>query len=289
MKTKKTILIFLLILLIILGMFFYFNTSKCKTSFKKINSFKEVENIFKSADKNTLIIFDVDDTLIIPKSTLMRSQTAKKYLQEIQNIFADGFKDKIKDADKFLVKWLETETPLVIEPEIVSIIKSLQDKEVKVLALTSLSTGSHFTIKYLPKWRFDKLKEVGIDFSFVNIPDKEFTELKKNNDTYPVLYKGILATNQESKGKVLGAFLNYTNFKPNKIIFFDDNKNRIDEILEECCIRNIPAEGYQYLAEENLPVNLNADIAKYQLNYLIKNNIWLSDEEAAEKVIKKKK
>jgi hypothetical protein len=217
----------------------------------------------------------------------MRNQIKEKHQHWLNSLVEDTFKSATKPVDEYFVHWMIKEVPLIIEQSIVSTIKSLQNRGVKVLALTNLSTGLFSKIKSLPEWRYKKLKILDIDFHRVHLPDIEFTQLPKNNGTYPVLYHGILATNHESKGRVLGAFLDYMHWKPSKIIFFDDAKKRIDEVAQACCERNIPFIGYQYLGAEYIIHELNPEVAKLQFKYLIDNEDWLSDEEAS--IILKKK
>lgn len=169
------------------------------------------------------------------------------------------------------------EIPLVIEPSIVATIQSLQDRGIKVLALTDLLTGSQDQISFLPEWRSAKLQEVGINFSKANIPDKVFSQLPERDGTHPMLYRGILCTNHESKGIVLGAFLDYMDWKPSHVIFFDDTLSRVDEVAQEMCKRDIRFSGYNYLGAEYVPGELEKDVAILQFQYLAEYETWLSD------------
>ncbi len=149
------------------------------------------------------------------------------------------------------------------------------------MSLTALKTGSSFTIPSLPEWRFNKLKELGIDFSKANFPDMIFNVLPQDDDgSYPLLYHGILCTSTSSKGHVLVAFLDRAKWKPDLVIFFDDSMKRVEQVAEEMHKRGIPFQGYQYNGAEFMPGELDKKVAEFQLKYLVEHEEWLSEEEA---------
>ena len=53
---------------------------------QKINSFEDV-NILKIIDKNTLVVFDIDSVLIIPKEPRLHPLIFKKYLFVVDNLY----------------------------------------------------------------------------------------------------------------------------------------------------------------------------------------------------------
>lgn len=282
MIKKKFILASAIVAIAATG-YLYFNFDQCNLNqIKVINSYNEVMDILNHVDANTLILFDVDETLIIPRSVSMRTKTKEQHADWLRDTLRKFFKNAPNAEDYYFYDWEISEKPLVIEPIIVDIIKSMQNKNVKVLALTNLPTGSRGRIEFLPQWRFNKLAEVGIDFSKTKFEDTTFTQLPKNDNNYPILYKGILATNRESKGSVLAAFLDYTKWKPNHIIFFDDSLKRVKEVAQEACKRKIKFNGYQYLGAEHIPGELDKNVAQLQFKHLLTNEKWLSDEQARE-------
>ena len=280
---KKRVIFLTSIALSLLALTIYFN--RCTFSqVKTIDSFAQASTVLLAADKNTLVLFDVDETLIIPASVTMRTKTKEQHQQWLKQTLDSMIKSLPKPEDYYFDNWAITETPLVIEPSIIATIKSLQDRGVKVLALTNLSTGSRYQIQSLPEWRFAKLHDVGIDFSKVSIPDTIFTDLPIKNGTYPVLSHGILATNQESKGLVLGAFLDYIKWKPKHVIFFDDSLKRVNEVAQEMCRRNISFTGYHYQGADYVPGDLDKEVAAFQFKYLFEHERWLNDAQVREQL-----
>ena len=132
------------------------------SSIKKIDSFAQASDVLNKADKNTLVLFDVDDTLIEPASVLFRPKTIENeaYRPWMVELTSRVYGNAPNPEAYYWSIWKVKEVPLLIEPKIVEIIRSLQDRGVKVMALTALKTGISFTIPLLPEWRFNKLKEL---------------------------------------------------------------------------------------------------------------------------------
>lgn len=252
---------------------------------QQIDSFTQAADALNAADKNTLVLFDVDDTLIEPASMLFRPQTIENeaYRPWIKELVTTVYVSSNKpEAENYYGSiWKVQEALLLIEPEIVKTIVTMQNRGVTVMALTALRTGAYFTIPSLPEWRFNQLKDLGINFSRANFPDMVFNELPKGDDgNYPVLYHGILCTSTSSKGAVLGAFLDRTNWKPDLVIFLDDSMKRVEQVAAEMRKRGIPFQGYQYMGAEFLPGELDKEVAEFQLKYLVEHEEWLSEDEA---------
>ena len=181
-----------------------------------IDSFAQAEELLLATDEQTLVLFDVDDTLTVSAVPIFW----RKFKSEFKRLVKNVFKQSEKPYEHYASITKAQEIPQLIELEIVDIIADLQVRKIPTLALTALSTGSFFSIPSMPLWRYEKLRAVGIDFKPVKIPNITFTELPQKSGNYPVLYHGILCTNGVSKGKVVGAFLDRTHFVPKRVIFF---------------------------------------------------------------------
>jgi hypothetical protein len=266
--------------------FFYVYQSQLLTTvntIKSIDSFTEATAVLNATDKNSLVLFDVDDTLIEPSSVLFRSNIKNKDEGSwIGELFSSAIANARYSVDHYLSILQSQEVPLLIEPVIVQTIACLQNRGVTVLALTGTWTGAYFTILSVPEWRFNKLKELGIDFSKANFPDMTFDELPQEEGHFPMLYHGVLCTIQVSKGQVLGAFLDRTALKPDKVIFFDDSKERVESVSQEMKKRAIPFYGFQYNGARLLPGELDKEVATLQMKHLVEYEEWLSEDVARE-------
>lgn len=189
----------------------------------EINSLSQALGTLHYLNNKSLVLFDIDKTLVT--------------------------KNRGYDLDSPLVK--------AVEPITAQVIKEMQERGIKVMALTrgtnpiipiQYKTGKHGIIESAQDWRYAKLLLIGIDFS-TSFPVGKivFQQLPiLRGKTHPMFYKGILFSAGNDKGVVLGTFLDYIQWKPSKIVFFDDKKEHLDTVGTEMKKRNIPYQGYWY-------------------------------------------
>lgn len=245
--------------------------------FKHIDTYREVQSVFDACDKNTLITFDVDDTLVTPRDVILRNIEQPflfKMWMKIKNLFRD--EKKLEHARSII--WQQSKC-FVFDPDIVHIIQQLRRQGCMVIALTSMLGGSFGVIKSMAELRAQMLKNLGIDFSG-QFQDVHFTDLPARNGQYSVLYKGILCANPASKGAALHAFLNHFHLKPARIVSFDDSCHALASLAHECTKKGITFTGYQILGASKLPEKWSTRRALLQDNSLMKHGRWLSDKEA---------
>jgi len=275
-KIKKFIYFFFIICFIFV---FCFLVKNNKNHFQQIDSYRSVKNVFDVCGQNILVTFDVDDTLITTSNYLANDLD---YSTWFKICVAFKYPELLFNKEKF--EWLyglvcKEANRFVFDPDIVSFISQIQRQGCKVVALTSMESGALGVIESMPKWRANMLKDFGIDFGeqFQNI---SFTTLSLHRGSYPCIYNGILCANQEAKGKVLGAFLDYFQLKPVKIISFDDQERALNSIKSECEKRKINFTGYQVLGAKKLHNSWNMKKAFKQLDFVMQKGQLLSNEQA---------
>jgi len=254
----------------------FFAKHSCK-HFQQFEHYRELQNVFDGCDKQTLITFDVDDTLITAKDVManfeipfwFKIRMAFKYPTLLSHARQDWFASIIVQQAEFFV----------FDPDVVIYIQQLRRRGCPVLALTSMDSGEYGVVKSMPEWRANMLYSFGIDLN-VQFQDTLFKNLFEYRGDYPCLYKGILCANQQPKGLVLGAFLDYSHLKPARIISFDDDACALDSIARECQKRSIAFTGYQCLGAKKFAGEWNNRRALLQLDYVMQHAKWLSDKEA---------
>ncbi len=250
-------------------------------NFQQLDSYKAAQQLLEDCDKRTLITFDIDETLITSRDVLpafcygrlpftLRLIAAFKYPSLLFNT------NKLEWCTSTMNKQTE---PFVFDSDIVHIIRQLNLKGCAPIALTFAGSGSYGIIKNFPEWRTTILKNFGFDFSD-QFHDTTFTSLPMYRGTHPVLHKGILFTNCTDKGLTLAAFLEHYNLKPARIISFDDSYTFLTSIARACSYKKIPFTGYQVLGAKKLLGTWNMRRALLQIDYVMKHERWLSDQEA---------
>jgi len=239
-----------------------------------INSYEQALPELQNIDSQTLVLFDVDDTLITSQDALARTSNFPWNFK--LSLFTNyPWLINSKNFEMIWSKMWQQAPRVLIEPDIVSYIHDMQDKHAIVLALTSMESGSYGVIKNMPEWRYAMLKNMGIVFSKQHA-NTTFTKLPTYRNHHPVLYNGILCANQQNKGLVLDAFLIYCECKPSKIISFDDDINALKAIGKTCKKYAVSFVLFHYKSNK-LPNTWSSQKALQQFKYLIDENRWVHD------------
>jgi len=241
----------------------------------KFSSYRQLENLPKLCDQNTLVIFDVDDTMTTYTDVTQdpRWEPWFEIRAKADHLYTGP------DKDKLLWSMLVRQTHYYLfDPDVIAFIRQLQRKQCMVVALTALHSGRYGVIEDLAAWRADGLAELGIHF-FGQFDDKTFTTLPQNRGTYPCLHHGILFANGVAKGKVLEAFLDTYKLQPSRVILFDDSTNEHRSIASECARRNIPFTGYQVMGAKRSKIVTAATTTRElpQISFLTRYARWLQE------------
>lgn len=257
-----------------------------KTRIQEIESFDQASTILNTADKNSLVIFGVKNTLIYPAETINQtwfeqSTRGQRFFEKLEENTATKA-DPQAYTDMVLSKMHFADKMHAVELQIKTIVQKLQDRGVKTIAITSCSTGSVGIITSMQSWLFEKLAQLSINFSTSFNPQE--IELNKITtlDSKPLFYKGILLTDFIDRGIALGAFLDTIKYKPDQIIFFDNDQQNIESIKNEAKKRGIPFHGFIYKAAAKLPKQYDSAIIDLQCKYIIEHDEYITEQQARE-------
>ena len=229
-------------------------------SIQQIHTIQEAEVYFHLGDARTLGVFDIDETLLVPKDPACQKPNLRKHaliIQKIKGQLPLEYQDLISNLILFA-----THSQL-IEPKSSLLIQNLQKKGIRLIALTAAMTRK-FEDGYLPEARYMELKDNGIDFSLA-FPELEYaclTDLKACAKGHPTFYRGILCSNGDhqrqkdatAKGEALCEFLKRTSWMPTRIIFIDDKLYNLEE-MERTLKKfdeDIVYQGLHYVGAQSL-------------------------------------
>lgn len=263
-------------------LFFSFYLKEPSSKIITTSRFETIEKYLKDVDKDTLIIFDVDDVLITQSDHIFlasRREYFKNIVKELRNRYS-------KEDFETLISIIMLESPVqILEPKIVPFIDALQSKNVRVIALTALSTKSFKNNLTFIDWRINELKSMGISFRdcWSHIHPKEFLNFEVNHP--PAFKDGILFSSGVPKEKVLHAFLQDIHLSPKKIIFIDDNRENIEAMKKYCNDSEIPYLGFEFTAAQELsPEFFDKIRAELQVYVLEHELTWLNDDKATQRL-----
>lgn len=226
--------------------------------------FKE---ILQHAQPNTLVLLDIDDTILVPKQTLGSDVWfTYRFKHHLQNY------EREQAFDKALAEW-EAVRHLsemeIVENGTVEVIRELQNKNITVMCLTTQGLA-------LATRTVNQLLSLGVD-PLLTAPSKDDHYFI---NSHGVLYRhGVLFTSGTPKGTALTKLLEIIDFKPKHVVFINDKLTHLKDLESGLLTENIPFTGLRYSYSDERVKNFDPRIADIQWNCSSFGKI-LSDEEA---------
>lgn len=281
MKKESKFFIF-----IVLFCFYALSANAEITEVFNLDVFKEKTSLLND---QSLVIFDVDETLITPKEAFFRVSKAKLPLdyQLLREYFGDLrtlLKEEILKGWKevWISKMLVHKQFQLMDIELPVIIQKLQNRSIPTIALTQIKSGCFGVIPSIEDWRSHQLKEFNIDFSQDSSLYGPLSFTLEGSQ--PSFKHGILFTDKSSKGEVLALWLEAVKWKPTLIVFIDDYLPNLQSVEALAFELRIPFIGFHYLEKELTPWELDEKLISYQIRYLAENGVWLNEDEASERL-----
>ncbi len=215
-------------------------------------------------DADTLILLDIDDTLLIPEQTL-GSDVWFQYQYQLNE-------DKADPLDATLAQWeaiRHLSRMKTVEKDTAAVVSDLQNEKYCIMGLTTQGLA-------LATRTVQQLLENGIDL-IKTAPSQEDIYLMNERG---VLYRhGILFTSGTPKGPALEKLLKATDLHPKKIVFINDKKSHLLDVAKSAQKLNIEFIGLRYSCSDERVAHFSPEIADVQFQYSTFSHL-LSDEEA---------
>ncbi len=234
----------------------------------------------------TLVVFDVDYTLIKPSSLMFASW--EEGGQKIKALAPSNNKDK----QNFLISKFMAHDPYIpVEEKTLSLIRSLQAKNIRTIALTGATAGPYGCIESMMQWRLAQFNRLGISFTYAFPQIKEILQFHCHNHgpltivldapPYPaVFYNGVIFSGYYDKGESLEQFLALAQWTPQRIIFADDLDIFVHSVEAMCRRKNIDFLGIHYHGAEQGHAQTDPLLSAFQLQHLAEHEEWLNDTAA---------
>ena len=283
MKQKNFFLIGTLITSGFLAVLFF---RPVPSSIQSINSFSEIS--WEKVGKKTLVIFDIDDVLVMASDRIYQPSPCNESLKKkILDSLGSKYGITKYSTPQRMSIYLQQGKKKLVEPAILEIIRSLQGRAVKIIGLSNSPGGPFGYIEKMEDWRINNLKSLGVDFSSA-FPENPFLRFVRpdflgKNGEYALFKDGVILTNGFKKSCVLSAFLEDISWEPEEIVFVDDFLEYLQDLQEFARKKRIGFAGYHYHGASIQSEKADEEVAKRQIVHMIEQGCWLSDEEAQEK------
>lgn len=208
-------------------MLYLLEFSRGKMSIKnpKIVSVSSLREIVFGAKNSSLLVLDIDNTIVFSKSYIGSVQWEKKLIEQFLN---DGL--SLEEAlHKAQTLWVDAQRKTQV-----------QASEKDITSIFSDTYNSLGCTARPPKL---------IDVTIKQLKNAGFS-LKENTASYPILskayhHKGIIFCGNVSKGKALLEFFNNTSW-PSQIIMIDDHLHHLEEVCLLARKNSLPFQGFLY-------------------------------------------
>ena len=244
-----------------------------------------IEQAFAGATPSTLVLVDIDNTIIEPRANMFRAGSA-------DGKFIDNLKRQryaIKNWDELLANFRLSRKMLLVHKKWPTIINELKARNVPVYALTQLDHGPAGRIPRTAAWRYKELAHFGIKFTatYTGFEEKELIPAtghisEAGYSESAIFYRGFFMNGYFSKGAVVEKII--AELKPTNIIFVDDRADHVASVAEACAKTKTPYIGIIYRGTELIKGKPNPKIIAYQREQFLKYKEWVDDEEAAKRL-----
>jgi len=214
-----------------------------------------------TGNKNILVVFDIDNTLLAMEQGLGSDQWYEwqKHLSEQDqcNPRNVGERFAVQGALYFVSAMRLTQDDGAAQ------VKAIQDQGVAVIALTSRGMGYQLQT-------FRELRRNNLNFSYSAIGSEGgFNEpfIPVTNGRLSLYQDGVFLTSGQHKGHMLYALLEKTGTPlPGVIVMTDDKQENLDAIKETFSALNIPVRAWRYTGEDQNVREFNPEQADAQWN-----------------------
>lgn len=238
-----------------------------------------IQDVNQHVDQGTLVVFDIDNTLMECSQTLGSDQW---FCAQISHLEKEGWNHQ-QALVHVLDIWtkIQQQTGLrLVEAHAAQVVHNLQQAGYPVIALTTRSMNvAEATKKNLYASGIDLRPTAPIKENVILEHDEEKTEYQE----------GILFTNNGHKGKALWAYLQQAGINPRKIVFINDKHSHLLPVEEIANLKGVEFIGLRYGGADARVRSFRKEIADIQHEFYGKiltdeaaEAIWLSRQPSKE-------
>lgn len=228
----------------------------------------------KSMPDDALVIFNVENVLLMHKDAVLNS----KYKPWIKEWFNREAPKIDQNTVKSLLGIVDCEAEMILVNNSIPSIVNESKQQSTVIALCKLCCDPENSAFQKQPISLLKNFEINLEEPF---PEAAGWHLDESRTTYS---DGIIQTQAPLKGPILKAFLQHLNWTPKALLFIDGRKEQCESIVTTAKELRIPILCIHY-TEAMDHTHLNPTIANLQLQTLVKEQRWINDETAQQKLL----
>ncbi len=199
-----------------------------------IRECSSIQEVVSEIQPGSLVIFDLDNTLMRPCQTLGSDEWTQYYVSKLVDT-GKGEAEALEEAIGLLHAVYAVTKVQPMEETTAAVISSLQHQNIPIVAVTSRSSRvASITIR--------QLASIGINLS-LTAPSQAYFPLVDTKEA--VFDNGIVFTTGKSKKSALLALFKQLSWMPKRIVFLDDKEQHVQDVcsLEQ---QGIECVGLRY-------------------------------------------
>ncbi len=178
-----------------------------------------IQEVLSEATPDTLVVFDIDNTLIRPCQLLGSEEWFQYHLKQKKEALRNDEEALNQTLDLLHSIYAVTKVQ-PMEPETAKVVGQVQNRGGMVIGLTSRGPMSaNMTIRHLTS--------VGIDLSVASPTKASFPLIDLSETLY---HRGIIFSNGKSKRQSLLSFFRQLSWRPQRIVYVNDQGKYLDEV-----------------------------------------------------------
>ncbi|ADE29810.1 DUF2608 domain-containing protein [Rickettsia prowazekii] len=235
-----------------------------------------IQNLLPNVDEDTLVLINIDNTIITPKSKLFRYQD-NAYINFTKYLYSLAANNA--SVNKTIAKLIVQRQMMLVESQWVDLINKMKNQGATVLGLQEITAPCNLIENY-ERWLYTILYGLNINFTR-KVNDKEVFRFNPSDAEAPIFYLGIIFTGNINKVNTLIEFLKIIPIPPKKIVIFANNKKDLENMDSYLSMVDIGYYGIEYFGWQMLPGSPDNQIAELQQSTFLNTGQWLEDDTAA--------
>lgn len=226
----------------------------------EVREIKQMTEIEPAIDDQTLVVFDIDNTLLEPVHMLGSDQWFDHLVDQGKKVRRLSEDKAIAEA---VVIWNRVQEDVVVRPveaETPALIKRLQARNVRVIALTARSSGAAAVTER-------QLRAIGVDLGRNPLPRPAVRPKQKQDTSQPWVGAILFLGENQSKGEALTGVLRSLPQPPTKVVFVDDKARHTKSVDQAMARLKIPVVAFRYGAADARVAAFDPAIVAVQLRW----------------------
>jgi len=218
------------------------------TAQAQVRETQTMREVAQEVGPGTLVVFDIDNTLLESAQTLGSDQWFDAHIEELTEKYSDKEK-AFNETSNLWIRLQQVTNMQPVEAITPSLVRNLQNRGIVVMALTARPwevasvTNEH-------------LNRAGIDLTR--------TSPKAEVEHYT---NGIVFAGRAKKGDVLKSFLAEVGLSPRKIVFVDDKAKHTVTVDASLSTLDVPHIEFRYGAADPKVYGYDKELAAIQLQH----------------------